>query len=82
MLGNTRWIVPQFLFQAHMVASSQKKPELFPVNGAETVRVIQVAEMDCIANARRCTSRAKAFFHSMNAKMTFPNVTSGRLIAL
>ena len=35
-----------------MIASSQKKPELFPVNCAESIRVIQIAEMDCIADAR------------------------------
>jgi hypothetical protein len=65
-----------------MIASSQKKPELFPVNGAERVRVIQIAKMDCIANARRRTGRAQAFFYPMNAEMTLSYVTSGRFIPL
>ena len=47
------------------------------MNGAECVRVIQIAEMDCIADARRRTGRAKAFFHPMNAEMALPHITSG-----
>ena len=52
------------------------------MNSAECVRVIQIAEMDCIGHARRCTGRAQAFFHPMNAEMTLPHITSGRFIPL
>ena len=65
-----------------MIARGQKKPELFPMNSAECVRVVQIAEMDGIGHARRCTGRAQALFHSMNAEMTLPHITSGRFIPL